>query len=199
MLVQFRPGAFIFMNIDQEKEQIRAQMREKLKKQSAAERAQKSSLIYQKLKKEAAYQNAKTIMFYLSLETEVDTHQMVEDAIQHGKKVVVPCVEKEKTDLIPCVIKDFHTDLTKGNYGILEPKNEKIERVLPEELELVIVPGIVFDQTNNRIGKGKGYYDRFLAKLPRKTKTFGLAFDFQIVKELPVTELDIPVMRVIHN
>ena len=187
------------MNIDTEKEQIRAEMRDALKNQSVSERSRKSRLIYEKLKKDFLFKNAKVVMFYLSTEEEVDTHKMAEDALAGGKKVVVPCVIKGKPDLIPSCVKNLDTDLIKGNYGILEPKSEKIEPIDPSEIDLVLVPGLAFDQVNNRLGRGKGYYDRFLAKLPRNVKTIGLAFDFQIVKHLPVTELDIPLSRVVHN
>ena len=64
---------------------------------------------------------------------------------------------------------------------------------------MVLVPGLAFDQARYRLGRGKGFYDRFLSKLPREVVTMGLAFDFQVVEALPVTELDIPVSRVIHN
>ncbi len=191
------------MNIDHEKEQIRAEMRERLTKQSPGERALKSRLIYEKLKKDPLFQKTNAVMFYLSTDEEVDTLKMVEEALAAGKKVIIPCMipctVKGKLDLIPAAIKDLQADLIQGNYGILEPKSEKIEPVSLDEFDLVIVPGIAFDQANNRLGRGKGHFDRFLAKLPRNIKTFGLAFDFQMVKNLPVTKLDVPLTRVFHN
>ncbi len=187
------------MDIELEKQQIRAWMRQKLKAQSEADRYQKSREVAQKLKKDASFQDAKAIMFYISTEEEVETKGLLSDILKIGKKIAVPYMDKNSSEIKPSFIQSIDADLAKGNYGILEPKNEKIEAVSLGELDLVLVPGIAFDQANNRLGRGKGYYDRFLAKLPRKVKTFGLAFDFQLVHELPVTELDVPLTRVFHN
>jgi 5-formyltetrahydrofolate cyclo-ligase len=85
--------------------------------------------------------------------------------------------------------------LKKGPYGICEPVVQRF--VKREDLDLVIVPGVAFDRRGNRLGRGKGYYDRFLKKLPNEAISFGLAFDFQILPSLPATKTDVSVNKVI--
>ena len=201
MAVQFRPGASLvaLMTVEKEKEQIRADIRGQLEKQSAEARRNKSNTIAAKLRKDANLQNARVVLVYLSLAEEVDTKLIVEYALAQEKEVAVPWVDVKSRMIVPSRVMDWQEDLAAGSYGILEPKPGKVRPVEFEKLDLVLVPGIAFDQTNHRLGRGGGYYDRLLAKLPRRTVTYGLAFDLQLVKTLPVTELDIPVGRVIHN
>ena len=84
-----------------------------------------------------------------------------------------------------------------GPYGILEPKEEYVREIDKEKIELVIVPGLAFDQAGRRLGRGKGYYDRFLFSLPSKTPKIGLAFSFQIVEQVPCDPHDFPLTSVI--
>jgi 5-formyltetrahydrofolate cyclo-ligase len=72
-----------------------------------------------------------------------------------------------------------------------------VKEVPLEDIDLIIVPGIAFDKKNVRLGRGHGYYDRFLCALPNKTRTVGLAFDFQVVEHLPQDSHDIPVWMTI--
>ena len=75
----------------------------------------------------------------------------------------------------------------------------RIVRYPLDEIDLSIIPGVAFDKKNHRLGRGAGYYDRFLSSLPRKIPSIGLAFDFQIVASFPLQEHDVPVSRVITN
>jgi 5-formyltetrahydrofolate cyclo-ligase len=134
-------------------------------------------------------------MFYLSFGGEVYTDNMIREAFNLGKKVVVP-VCKENRIIKACVL-SYHARLQKGPYGILEPVDK--ESVRPQDLDLVIVPGVAFDKKGRRLGRGKGYYDRFLKRLPDKIPTVGLGFDFQILPSVPATTNDINVKRVISN
>lgn len=186
-------------NITQEKEKIRQVIRGKLKSHTLHERELKSRQISEKLKQETIFKNAKTIMFYLATDEEVQTRNLIEEAFAQGKRILLPYIHRETGELKPSRVRDLTLDLEKGSYGILEPKKECLDLVELKEIELVIVPGLAFDQTKHRLGRGKGYYDRFLAKLPRNIQTIGFAFDFQILERIPATELDIPLSRVIHN
>ncbi len=82
-------------------------------------------------------------------------------------------------------------ELSIGSYGILEPRTEKIRKTRVEDIDLIIVPGVAFDKKGNRIGHGKGYYDRLLDKT-NATK-IGLAFEFQLLKEIPTDKHDLPI------
>ena len=87
--------------------------------------------------------------------------------------------------------------LERQHFGIFQPRAGHVREVPLEDIDLVIVPGVAFDKYNMRLGRGHGYYDRFLSSLPDRTKTIGLAFDFQVVENLPKDSHDIPVSRTI--
>ena len=181
------------------KEQLRNEMRAQLGAQSTRDRDRKSRDIVRKIKKDDGFRNAKTVMFYFSTEHEVQTKTLIEESLLAGKRVALPYVDGNHSEIRAAAVGNLAEDVHKGSYGLMEPKSEKLRLIDTAQIDIVLVPGLAFDHAKNRLGRGKGYYDRFLAKLPRGVKTFGLAFDFQIVKSLPVTELDIPLTRIFHN
>jgi len=110
--------------------------------------------------------------------------------------VALPCCTSQKK-IVPKEIREVR-DLEKGTYGIYEPKKRQKDAKL-DEIDLVVVPGVAFDKRNRRLGRGKGYYDKFLRALPPNKISVGLAFDFQIVDNLPIDSHDIPVSKVITD
>ncbi|MBI2542481.1 5-formyltetrahydrofolate cyclo-ligase [Candidatus Woesearchaeota archaeon] len=147
---------------------------------------EKSEQIKKRLLGLEQYKNSKTIMFFVSFSSEVYTHSMIGDALKN-KTVVVPKVMHHGIE--PSVIIDFDS-LIQGKFGILEPIEAM--SIAYKNIGLVLVPGIVFDKTGHRIGYGFGYYDRFLAKVPKAIK-IGLAFDFQLVDKIARETHDVPV------
>lgn len=177
------------------KEQIRSKIHLKLKKNKEDTRDRKSRRIKNKLFRTKVFKNAKKVMFYIALKGEVKTEEMIKEAIKLGKIIAVPVCEKLKRIVIrPCIL-DANTKLIKGLYGVCEPAAKRY--IHPEILDLVIVPGVAFDKNGNRLGRGKGCYDRFLNILPEKTPTIGLAFDFQILPSIPASTRDVSVQKVI--
>lgn len=174
------------------KEKIRSIMLLKLKKQKEELRKKKSQLIKKKLFRTKAFVKAKTIMFYMSFGGEVETAEMIRQSFRLGKTVVVPVCEKRT--IRPCIL-EKDSSLKKGRYGIYEPIKKKF--INPEKINLILVPGLAFDRQGNRLGRGKGYYDRFLRKLPSHTVSIGLAYNFQILNHLPATPSDVKVQRII--
>lgn len=139
------------------------------------------------------YKKANTIMCYISFGSEIDTHEFIKYCIKDGKKVVVPVTFHEPRDMKPSQIFNFD-ELEPGYFNILTPKKEFIRYIDPKEIDLIIVPGAVFDKKGYRIGFGGGYYDRFLSsKIDEKAIKLSLAFDLQIVDEVPREDHDIPV------
>ncbi len=179
------------------KHRIRKEISEKLKSHSELEKSVKSDIIKTKLLNGEEFRKAKLVMFYVSLKDEVDTLSMIDEALKTGKRVCVPVIFKEEKKLIAGEIKDRIEDLESQHFGIYQPKKGRVKEVPLEDIDLVVVPGIAFDKKNVRLGRGHGYYDRFLSSLPEKTKTIGLAFDFQVVKDLPKDPHDIPVWKTI--
>src|SRR3989338_4752388 len=172
------------MTIQEEKYKLRQAMRQKLTAQPSDLCVQKSGIIENRLLQEDVYQNAKVILFYISLAEEVDTRPIIQKALQAQKVVLLPLVDQTQGEIVPCRIENLETDLKIGAYGILEPKSQESQMDLAS-IDLVVVPGLAFDCENYRLGRGKGCYDRFLKKLEPRTKTYGLCFDFQKIDRIP--------------
>lgn len=182
------------------KSALRSKILKLLRNQKEENRVRKSKEILKKLFAIPEFQCSQTVMFYASFDGEVDTFGMIKQAQQLNKTIILPLTIQDQKKLIPSVVNDFQEDLIPGPYGVKEPKKDKVKPVDLNELDLVIVPGIAFDKNNNRLGRGAGYYDRFLKELPSNIPTYGLAFDFQIVETLPEKQAhDIPVTRVLTN
>lgn len=177
------------------KEEIRKMIKKNLREQKREDRDRKSTLIGEKLSGLSEFKRAKTVMFYVSLDEEVNTENMIDETLLMGKQVVVPVIKEGK--IIASPITDRKKDLVRGSFGIYEPLKENARSIQPDRIDLVIVPGVAFDLLGNRLGRGKGYYDRFLAGLIPETCTVGLAFDFQVVEDLPRTPHDIPVKKLL--
>ncbi len=121
----------------------------------------------------------------MSLPAEVDTHPMIERALRMGKRVVVPRVDLENKALKLYLITNLQSDLEEGTFGVMEPRLHKARPVDRREIHSVIVPGLAFDRTHHRLGRGAGFYDRFLGELGPSASKIGLAFSFQVVPTLP--------------
>lgn len=186
-------------SIQKKKKIIRQRILQLLKGQKEEERLQKSQVILEKLLATPEFQSAKTILFYASFGGEVETFEMMKSALQLGKQIALPMIRKEEKKIIPAVVHNLAIDLEPGPYGIPQPRLAATRALANEILDLVIVPGIAFDADRCRLGRGAGYYDRFLAEVPRATPSFGLAFDFQVVPSLPHQAHDVAVSRVIMN
>ncbi|MFH1591377.1 MAG: 5-formyltetrahydrofolate cyclo-ligase [archaeon] len=152
-----------------------------------------SKTIIEKLSGLAEYQSANTVLYYVSKRGEVFTHDLIHKAF--GKKrVVVPKGIEHPFGLGLNEISSFD-QLAPGRFGILEPLGPC--RVSPEEIDLVVVPGIAFDECLHRLGHGHGYYDRLLAQI--RGKKIGLAFDFQVLERLPAEEHDVRLDMIITD
>ncbi|MBU1998216.1 MAG: 5-formyltetrahydrofolate cyclo-ligase [Candidatus Omnitrophota bacterium] len=175
------------------KSEIRSKILVRLKTQKEEERKTRSRVIKNKLFKTRVFKKAKTVMFYMSIGGEVNTKEMIQEAIKLGKKAVVPVCRKYR--MMRACFLGYKEELVRGPYGIGEPAVKKNVRL--KDLDLVLVPGVAFTKKGARLGRGKGYYDRFLNRLPKKVTSVGLAFSFQILPSLPTGRGDVSVSRVI--
>ena len=156
---------------------------------SENERLKSSWLVLENLESLDRFRQASNILFYLSLEEEVRTDEIISRASQTGQRVYVPLscsLGKIHVTRIPGMSIEFE----KRAFGIREPKKEFWDICDPCELDLVIVPGLAFDLCGGRIGFGAGFFDRFLTRLKPNVVFIGLAFDFQIVNTTPQSEND---------
>lgn len=151
---------------------------------SAASRRAKSRRIAENLKKLSEYRKAETVMFYITHGTEVGTEHLIEDALKDGKTVALPVADTKRRKLCAAKICSINDDCGPGAYGIREPKHSTCKPVSHKKIDMVIVPGIAFDEKGYRIGYGKGYYDGWLTNFPAP-KIVALAYDFQLVGQLP--------------
>jgi len=179
------------------KKQVRTEVLRRLNSQARRKADKKSETIKKKLFSLPEFKKSKIVMLFASKNTEVNTYKMIDGALEMGKGVVLPRCTSRGT-LVPRQIRNRHKDLEKGAYGVYEPRRHK-HPVRPDKIGLIVVPGVAFDTKKTRIGRGKGYYDRFLKKLPPGTITIGLAFKFQILVNLPKDSHDISVSKVITD
>ncbi len=153
----------------------------------------KSQMIVEMLNELDLVKRAELIMCYVSFGSEVFTHEIINTWLSQGKQVCVPRVLKTKGKSMEAVKISSLEELVPGTYGVLEPTSGQKNIVSPDSIDVVIVPGCAFDINRNRMGYGAGYYDRFLELISDNCLKVGVAFDFQIMDEIPCEEHDIPM------
>lgn len=167
------------------KKEIRKKLLRKRSALSKEECSSFSDAITDKVIRHAWFQNAETIYCYMSYNNEVDTIRLILEAFSLGKRVAVPKVLGQEMEFY--YIQSLE-DVIPGCKGILEPKDENTQ-LAKDETALMILPLVGYDNQNNRLGYGGGYYDRYLQKHP-KHPTMGIAFTLQKVETLPVEPTD---------
>ncbi len=161
-------------------------------------RKAKDRMIRQRLIHLAEYGNADTVMLFASFRAEVDTEPIILDALSRGKRVVLPKVERAKKELLLYRIESTD-ELREGFMGIREPAVKEERLVAPEELEFIMTPGVAFDEKGGRLGYGGGYYDRLLGRLGRRPPLVAVAYEEQLVREVPVAGHDVRVDRIVTD
>ena len=172
---------------------LRREAREIVKTLTAADRALAAEKILEHLKTWPAFRDAKAVALFCATFEEIDTENLIRHALAQGKEVRLPYIAAARMEF--AVIRDYDQDLTEGAFGILEPR-EDLRAVsgsaaltpLPEP-DLILIPGVAFDERGGRVGRGKGFYDRFLEG--KNTVKVGLAFEAQVLrKKLPLEAHD---------
>jgi len=164
--------------------------------QSEEEIKKKSLKIKERLFSLPLFEESKAVMFYVSFGSEVRTEDAIKETINRSKRVIVPKTLLKEKRLLLSELRDYEKELERGAFGILEPKEEYLREVSPQMLDLIIVPGVVFDEKGYRIGYGGGFYDRFFLEVD-KVSSIGLAFELQVVGEIPAEEHDLKVNLII--
>jgi 5-formyltetrahydrofolate cyclo-ligase len=155
-----------------------------------------SAAIFAAVKKLLLYEQANTLMIYLSYGSEVITDFIVKSAIEEGKNVIVPAI-KNPGDLRMQAVRIIRLeDANQLVYGIRQPEVNSDDVVSKDSIDLVLIPGLAFDLSGYRLGYGKGYYDRWLKDISL-SKTVGLAYDFQITDKLPIGKRDLPIGTIV--
>ncbi len=186
--------------MSESKQEIRTKILTLLRNQEENKRITKSLAILEQLFDLSVFKKSNSILFYASFDGEVETFEMIKRAKQSGKKIGLPRVLVNEGRIVPVQVDSLNVGIEAGPYGILQPLDKENNSWQIQDIDMIIVPGVAFDQKNNRLGRGKGYYDRFLKSVSAEVFTVGLAFDFQRVDNLPfIEEHDIPVSQVLTN
>lgn len=176
--------------LDKEKSEIRKKVRELKKQFPLSVKIERSKFIFDKLEQLDVFQKAKTVMLYWSMNDEVFTHDFVQKHYLQ-KEIILPSVNGDELELKK--FEGVEKMMAGESFGIGEPVGEIYSN--PENIDLIIVPGVAFDKNNNRLGRGKAYYDKLL-KTSGAVKV-GVCFDFQLFDNVPVDEHDIKMDFVI--
>lgn len=142
------------------------------------------------------YNESKTIGLYANFNNEVSTSLIFDDSVKKGKKVLFPCIREEKKELVFTPVQDLN-ELRLGLFGIMAPAYREGERNCIEDTELLFIPGVAYDLRGGRLGYGGGYYDRSLGKVVKRPFIAALAYELQIVDEVPMSSHDIRVDAII--
>lgn len=159
---------------------------------SADERNGRSSMILRSLLEQDFFQSAETFFCYVNFRSEVATRVLIETLLQTGKKVVVPVTLLQDKNLLAVSITNPDRELAPGYCSIPEPIVEIREKQVlsPDIIDIIFLPGSVFDERCGRMGYGGGYYDRFVSQKAPQALRVGLAYEVQMVKQAPLQAHD---------
>lgn len=178
--------------MNDEKRALRKHIKEMKRQFSDKELESMSLHTVSRLLAHPAVVNAETILMYYSLADEVNTHEAVDALVRSGKTVLLPrVIDGENMEIR---IYESRDDLAPGHYGIMEPTGKLY--TCYENINVAVVPGMAFDAAGHRLGRGKGYYDRFLPKATHAYK-IGVCFDFQKRAAIPADDFDVTMDCVI--
>lgn len=177
------------------KKEIRSTILKKRNRMRFEEVVEKSKRIKENVFQMNEFKNAKSILFYISYDNEVNTHEMIKESLKLKKQVIVPKTDTRNHTII-CSTLTKWDDLVSGAYNILEPRQDCFNEISSDLIDLMIIPGIAFDYHGNRIGHGMGYYDRLLKK-KNNAHCLGLAFEFQIVDTISAEKHDVRVEQIV--
>ncbi|MCR6110443.1 5-formyltetrahydrofolate cyclo-ligase [Bacillus sp. A301a_S52] len=173
------------------KSEWRQWIKEKVYKHPEPLQVKDTHLIHKKLFSHYVWKEASTIAVTVSMKNEINTLPIIEQAWQDNKQVVVPRCRRSDNALLFYNLTHWE-ELQESFYGLREPDVTRCPLRNRSDIDLVIVPGLVFDEKGYRIGYGGGYYDRFLTG-EYLFSTMSLCYEFQITKALPIDTYDRPV------
>jgi 5-formyltetrahydrofolate cyclo-ligase len=165
-------------------------MRSRAGRIAPEERKQLSDAALKLLQLQPAWRQSGTVLLFASLPDELDIWPLLEAGLALGKQMGLPQYDTSTASYSAARIQDCAQDLCAGKFGIREPRPGR-EKMELNRLDLVLVPGLAFDLHGSRLGRGKGFYDRLLAKV--RGTTCGIAYDHQIVSVVPAEPHDIHV------
>jgi 5-formyltetrahydrofolate cyclo-ligase len=174
--------------LNEQKAALRKQIRAAMQVIPPPARAAASGQIRTQLKEQTFWKNAESVLFFAPMPDEVDVWPLLAEALASGKIATLPRYDSANNDYIACRLQNLQSEIAPGQFGIREPKAGCPEIPL-ERLGLILVPGVAFDLRGGRLGRGRGFYDRLLPEI--HGIKCGVAFDEQLVEEVPAGTLDV--------
>ena len=185
--------------LKQDKASFRSWARERVATVAAADKAQAAEALAARMAEWHTFRSSRTVACFASTLEEIETDPLLRLILAQGKTLLLPYVQGEGAEAVMAMapVGDLEKDLAEGRYGIREPVPETRGRIAPEP-DLILVPGLAFDPRGGRLGKGKGFYDRFLAGT--RGLRAGVGYDVQITdKNLPLDAHDQPMHAVVTD
>jgi 5-formyltetrahydrofolate cyclo-ligase len=170
--------------------ELRSKIRARLDKISAAARNVSSLQLRAKLKEQAFFQNAAVILFFAPLPDEIDLWPLLPETLAAGKIVALPQFDAATQSYVVRRVQNLPDEIVPGQFLVREPKSS-CAKIPPDKIDLALAPGVAFDLSGNRLGRGRGFFDRLLAEV-RGVKC-GIAFEKQIVEKIPAAAHDVRV------
>ena len=173
------------------KKALRAEIKEKIAELSPDEKTRLSEMILSEIEQLPEFKKAKNILLFRSLPDEVITHDFLDKWREH-KCLLLPAINGDELELR---YYEGGENLKTGSFGIQEPQGELFAEW--DNVDVILVPGVAFDRNRNRLGRGKGYYDRLLPKL--SGVKIGVCFPCQLIDRVPCREWDVKVDKIISS
>lgn len=179
-----------------EKTRLRAEVL--ARRDALADGGSRSASIVDRVRRLPEYAAAHTVALFIGVRSEVETLPLVEAALAEGKRVAVPWVSGDDLRLFALA---RSSELAPAAFGLLEPpgwlRNAHARNVAPASVDLFLVPGVAFDRLGGRLGHGRGFYDRLLARSRPGVPLVALAFECQVVEAVPMTHSDVAMHAVV--
>ncbi len=172
------------------KSQIRSDVANTVAALSDEQRAKKTRAIGKRLFEFANFLEAKIAMLYVNSDNEVATQDILSRSYAYGKIIVLPAFNTETFEMTLMKVDALEKDLCIGPRGILEPDPDRCKVVPIDRIDIAIIPAIALDEKGGRIGSGEGYYDRLIPELAITTRKVALAFEEQIIQQVPLESHD---------
>lgn len=181
-----------------EKRTLRQRITRQLEQLDPEEIRRRSALVTRHLTRHPLWKQTDVVLCFLAMAYEINADDIVAQALADGKRVGVPRMHGD--EIVFYEIESLHDEWDMHPYGVREPRSHLPTCVHQEDDSrryLLVTPGLAFDRCGRRLGRGKGYYDRFLRHAGTNLTPVGVAFAFQVLDEIPVTERDMPVQAVV--
>lgn len=177
------------------KKQARREIRSRVGSMSVDERARASREACDRIPTLHEYDSSNVLLLYMPMPTELDITSLIERTLADGKVVTVPRTVWDERRMEAVEIRAIEDGATMVTHGVREPRDGRV--ISPSELDLVVVPAMGYDESCNRLGRGGGFYDRFLPEPQLRAVTVGIAFEAQIIHAIPTRKHDVRVDMVV--